>query len=256
MWCGIVSIFPDMFSGFLNHGIVHQAQKKGLLQCEIWDPRDYSGNKHHAIDDRPYGGGPGMVMRAEPLRQSIAAAKAQAPCSAKVVYLSPEGKTLNTELIKKLAREPSVIFVAGRYEGIDQRVIHQDIDEMISIGDYVLSGGELAVMVVLDTIIRFIPGVLGDEASNQQDAFAEENDGLLDCPHYTRPPEWANESVPKVLLSGDHQAINRWRRKQKIGKTWCLRPDLLQRAKLSRDDLKLLEEYQAELGFLTPIDNG
>ena len=249
MWCGIISIFPDMFSGFLNHGIVHQAQKKGLLQCQLWNPRDFSGNKHNIVDERPYGGGPGMVMKAEPLRQAIRAAKNEALEPSKVVYLSPEGQQLNTNLIRQLALEPSIIFVSGRYEGIDQRVIHQDIDEMISIGDYVLSGGELAVMVVIDTITRFIPGVLGDEASNKEDAFTEENNGLLDCPHYTRPPEWSGEAVPEVLLSGDHQAIERWRRKQKIGKTWQLRPDLLQSVELSQEDLKLLQEYKIELGF-------
>lgn len=249
MWCGIISIFPEMFSGFLEHGIVHQAQKKELLRCEFWNPRSFAGNKHNTVDDRPYGGGPGMVMQAQPLRLAIQAAKQQAPTGTKVVYVAPDGKQLNTELVRDLATWPGIIFVSGRYEGIDQRIIERDIDEVISIGDYVLTGGELPVMVALDAVTRFIPGALGDDASNKEDAFTEENDGLLDCPHYTRPPELDGQTVPAVLLSGDHAAIHRWRRKQKIGRTWKLRPDLLQDNKMSQDDLQLLKEFQIESGL-------
>lgn len=246
MWCGIISIFPEMFDGFLHHGMVSQAQKKGLLSCALFNPRSFTHDKHRTVDDRPFGGGPGMVMKAEPLRQAIETAQANAPTSAKRIYLAPDGEMLSAGMAREIANERSLILIAGRYEGIDQRLVDSHVDQTISIGDYVLTGGELAVMVLLDAVIRFVPGILGDEASYQEDAFAKENSGLLDCPHYTRPSTFNGAQVPQVLLSGDHAAIARWRRKQKLGKTWQLRPDILEAIKLSTEDAVLLQEFKQE----------
>tara|TARA_R110002110_G_scaffold400317_2_gene616666 strand:+ start:22222 stop:22971 length:750 start_codon:yes stop_codon:yes gene_type:complete len=246
MKCNVVTLFPEMFSGFLNCGIVARAQKSGLLDCQFYNPRAFTDSRRHDVDDRPYGGGPGMVMQVEPLRAAISAAKASSPSSAKVVYVAPEGKRLNTEMARQLASEPGVVFVSGRYEGIDQRIIDQDIDEIISIGDYVLTGGELPIMVLIDAMVRWLPGALGDEASKLEDSFTSENKGLLDCPHYSRPPLIDGQAVPTVLLSGDHAAIEKWRQKQKLGKTWQLRPDLLEKASLDKEDLILLNEFKSE----------
>lgn len=218
-----------MFEAIRQDGITGRALKKGLVELALVDPRDFAEDKHGTVDDRPYGGGPGMVMMAAPLRAAIAQAKALAPSKAKVIYLSPSGKRFNNQMARQFAQknEP-LIFIAGRYEGIDQRVIDNDVDEMLSLGDYVLSGGELAAMVVIDAIIRWLPGALGHEASAIQDAFCEENEGLLDCPHYTRPACLDGEKVPEVLLRGDHQAIAAWRREQAIVQTQRYRPDLLE----------------------------
>lgn len=247
MWFGIVTIFPEMFSGFLQSGMIHQAQKKQLLTCHLTNPRLFASDKHRTVDDRPYGGGPGMVMMAEPLARAIDYTKQQSPYqNAPVIYASPEGEKLTDHLARDLAQKSSLVLLAGRYEGVDQRLINQHVDHVVSIGDYVLTGGELALMVMIDAISRFIPGVLGDALSYQQDAFSIENDGLLDCPHYTRPFDYNGEQVPDVLLSGNHQAIARWRRKQKLGRTWLKRPDLLALEHKSDEDLQLLKEFQTE----------
>lgn len=247
MWCGVISVFPQMFSAIVDYGITSRAIKNGLLCLQTWDLRAYAGNKHATVDDRPYGGGPGMVMRAQPLLEAITAAKAQAPKPAKVVYVTPAGKRFDQEKARALAQsnEP-LIFIAGRYEGIDHRIVMREVDEQLSIGDYVLSGGELAVMVIVDAICRWLPGALGDEQSAPQDAFTAENLGLLDCPHYTRPAIWEGDTVPDVLLAGDHQAIARWRKKQSLGQTWLYRPDLLANALLDEANKRLLAEFQEE----------
>lgn len=230
MWCGVITLFPKMFEAIKQDGITGRALKKGLFELALVDPRDFAENKHGTVDDRPYGGGPGMVMMAGPLRAAIAKAKALAPSVAKVIYLSPSGKRFNHRVARQFAakRDP-LIFIAGRYEGIDQRVIDNDVDEMLSLGDYVLSGGELPAMVVIDAIIRWLPEALGHEASAINDAFCEENEGLLDCPHYTRPACLDGDGVPEVLLQGDHQAIAKWRREQALKQTQLYRPDLLEK---------------------------
>lgn len=246
MWCGVVTIFPEMLAAIKDHGITSRAVEKKLLALETFDVRDFTTDKHATVDDRPYGGGPGMVMMAEPLRRAILAAKNAAP-NARVIYVTPAGKRFDHTAARRLADEKQpLIFVAGRYEGIDYRVIERDIDEQFSIGDYVLSGGELAAMVMIDAIVRWIPGALGHEASAPNDAFSEENAGLLDCPHYTRPADLAGEVVPPVLLSGDHQAIALWRKKQALGHTWLNRPDLLQQKALDKTSQRLLVEFQQE----------
>ena len=214
-----------------------------MLQLGLWNPRDYSEDKHGRVDDRPYGGGPGMVMQSQPLRQAIDAARAAVEGPSHVVYFSPQGRQLDQAGVEQLARHPHLILVAGRYEGVDERLIEAEVDEEWSIGDYVLSGGELAAMVAIDAMIRLIPGALGHEDSAAQDSFSE---GLLDYPHYTRP-EVADEGVvPEVLLSGDHQAIARWRLKQSLGRTWLRRPDLLEQLSLDKEQQALLEEFIRE----------
>lgn len=247
MWCGVVTIFPQMLSAIQDYGITGRAIEKGLLTLKTFDLRDFTEDKHATVDDRPYGGGPGMVMMAEPLRRGLLVAKQAAPEKPRVVYVTPAGKRFDHQVARRLAEEKQpLIFVAGRYEGIDQRVIERDIDEQYSIGDYVLSGGELAVMVMMDAIVRWIPGALGHQASAPNDAFSEENGGLLDCPHYTRPADLAGEKVPDVLLSGDHQAIALWRKKQALGQTWLYRRDLLQYLNLDNQSQQLLAEFQQE----------
>lgn len=245
MWCGIVTLFPDMFTA-LNYGIPGRAIKKGLLVLEKWDPRDYTDDKHRTVDDRPYGGGPGMVMMAPPLKKALQKARQKEP-SAKVISVSPAGRRFGYRLARQLATENRpLIFIAGRYEGIDQRLIDSEVEEQLSLGDYVLSGGELAVMVIIDAITRWLPGVLGHPESALNDAFSEENNGLLDCPHYTRPLTFEGKSVPSVLLSGNHAQIARWRKKQALGQTWLYRPDLLAVLKLDEQSQTLLAEFQQE----------
>jgi len=243
MWCGIVTLFPEMFRALTDYGITRRAVERGLLEIQCWDPREFSDDRHHTVDDRPYGGGPGMVMQVYPLRYAIKAAKEAARGLAKVVYLSPQGRQLNQSRIREAAKEERFIFIAGRYEGIDERIVTLEVDEEWSIGDYVLSGGELAVMVAIDAITRWIPGVLGHEASVQLDSFSE---GLLDCPHYTRPEMVEGLGVPEVLLNGNHAAILRWRLKQKLGRTWLRRPDLLEKLDLDKESRVLLEEFIRE----------
>lgn len=243
-WFGVVSLFPEMFQTFTQQGVIGRAVKNGLLEVECFNPRDFTHDKHRTVDDRPYGGGPGMLMMVQPLRDAIHAAKAAAGKETKVIYLSPQGKKLDQQGVKQLAAHNSLIFVAGRYEGIDERVIETDIDEEWSIGDYVLSGGEMPAMIMMDAISRFVPGVLGHEQSAEQDSFT---DGLLDCPHYTRPEILEDKQVPSVLLSGNHEKIRQWRLKQSLGRTWQRRPELLNDLALTEEQKRLLEEFKQSL---------
>lgn len=238
----VVTLFPELVRALGQFGIPRRALERGLVRLETWNPRDYARDRHRTVDDRPYGGGPGMVMLVDPLRSAIRAAR-QAAGAASVIYLSPQGRPLNQAAVAELARRPGLVLVAGRYEGIDERVVESDIDEEWSIGDYVLSGGELAAMVLMDAVIRLLPGALGDADSAQQDSFAA---GLLDCPHYTRPEEIDGQRVPEVLLSGHHGDIERWRLQQALGRTWERRPDLLARRELDERELQLLREYQRQ----------
>ena len=243
MWIGVISLFPDMFRAITDFGVTGRAVKRGLLEINLWNPRDFAHDKHRTVDDRPYGGGPGMLMMVQPLRDAIQAAKQAAGDDVKVIYLSPQGKKLTQSGVAELAQHQKLILVAGRYEGIDERVIQSEIDEEWSIGDYVLSGGELPAMTLVDAVSRLVPGVLGDMASAEQDSFT---DGLLDCPHYTRPENLDGVMVPDVLLSGNHEHIRRWRLKQSLGRTWQRRPDLLEARALSREEADLLAEFQRE----------
>ncbi|SFM64895.1 tRNA (Guanine37-N(1)-) methyltransferase [Ectothiorhodospira mobilis] len=239
----IVSVFPRWVASVAEWGVTGRAREQGRLSLHCWDPRDYTHDRHRTVDDRPYGGGPGMVMKAEPLRQAIQAARGADPRPARVLYMSPQGRVLDQEAVRRLAQTERLILLAGRYEGIDERLIQLEVDEEWSIGDYVLSGGELAAMVMVDACARLLPGVLGDAESAAQDSFSE---GLLDCPHYTRPEMYAGRAVPQVLLSGDHGRIARWRRQQALGRTWERRPDLLDGMQLSEADRRLLEDYQRD----------
>ncbi len=241
----VITLFPGMFDALTGYGITGRAVRSGLLRLETWNPRDYTSDRHRSVDDRPYGGGPGMVMLAEPLRAAIHAARGDSSTPAGVIHLSPQGRPLDQALLGDLAQRGRVILLAGRYEGIDERLIQGEVDEELSIGDYVLSGGELAAMVVIDGVTRLLPGALGHGESARQDSFSG---GLLDCPHYTRPELLDGRSVPQVLLSGDHQAIARWREKQALGRTWQRRPDLLEKLDLSERQQTLLREYVREQG--------
>lgn len=234
----VISLFPEMFDA-MRCGVTGRAIERGRVRFEFWNPRDYAEDAHRTVDDRPYGGGPGMVMMVEPLRLAIEAARAAAP-SSRVVYLSPQGRRLDQAAARTMAAEPGLILLAGRYEGIDERLIEAYVDQEWSIGDYVLSGGELPAMVLMDAVMRLLPGVLGHADSAQQDSYA---DGLLDCPHYTRPEEIAGRSVPAVLKSGNHELIRRWRLQQALGRTWLRRPELLQGRALSGEERDLLDEF-------------
>jgi tRNA (guanine37-N1)-methyltransferase len=240
----VISIFPPMFEAITAYGITSRAVKNGLLEVRVWNPRDYSEDKHRYVDDRPYGGGPGMVMQPEPLARTIQAARAAQP-QAKVLFLSPQGRRFDHTAAVELAQRPGLILLAGRYEGIDERLIATAVDEEWSIGDYVLSGGELAAMVLIDAVTRLLPGALGDEDSAAQDSFV---DGLLDYEHYTRPEVYEGLKVPEVLLSGDHEKIRRWRLKRALGRTWQRRPDLLAQRELTTEQRELLEEFKREAG--------
>lgn len=238
----VVTLFGDFVLGAAKVGVVGRAQERGLLEVATWNPRDFAFDNYRTVDDRPYGGGPGMVMLVEPLRRAIQAAKAASAEPARVVYLSPQGETLTQRKVVALGKLPRLVLLCGRYEGVDERLIEREVDEELSIGDYVLSGGELAAAVVIDAIGRLKEGALGNAKSAQQDSFS---DGLLDCPHYTRSEEGTAE-VPAVLLSGDHAAIRKWRLKQALGRTWLRRPDLLARLELDKSARKLLEEFRQE----------
>ncbi|PSJ39316.1 tRNA (guanosine(37)-N1)-methyltransferase TrmD [Zobellella taiwanensis] len=240
MWIGVVSLFPEMFRAVSDYGVTGRAVKDGLLTFECWNPRDFTRDKHRTVDDRPYGGGPGMLMMVQPLREAIAAARSAAGEGARVIYLSPQGRRLDQQGVRELAGRDKLILVAGRYEGVDERVIQADIDEEWSIGDYVLSGGELPAMVLIDAVARMVPGVLGDMASAEQDSFSE---GLLDHPHYTRPEQLAGMVVPDVLLSGNHAEVARWRMQQSLGRTWLRRPELLNNLALTDEQEQLLAEF-------------
>jgi tRNA (guanine37-N1)-methyltransferase len=239
----VVTLFPELVRAVTGSGVTGRAAQAGLLELVTWNPRDYAQDRHRTVDDRPYGGGPGMVMMLAPLRDAIHAARAAAPAGSRVAYLSPQGRRLDQAGIETLAGRPGLILVAGRYEGIDERLVDAEIDEEWSLGDFVLSGGELAAMAIVDAVTRLIPGALGDADSAEQDSFV---DGLLDCPHYTRPEVADGRTVPAVLLSGDHAAIARWRRKQALGRTWERRPDLLEQVALDEEQQRLLDEYIAE----------
>lgn len=233
-----------MFRAIIDYGVTGRAVKRGLLQVQIWNPRDFTNDSHHSIDDRPYGGGPGMLMTAKPLVAAIDAAKIATGQHTNVIYLSPQGRKLNQSGVCELATKCKIILVCGRYKGIDSRVIQSKIDEEWSIGDYVLSGGELPAMTLIDAVSRFIPGVIGCQASADGDSFSM---GLLECPHYTRPKILAGMEVPSVLLSGNHTEIRRWRLKQSLGYTWLKRPDLLdQSLALTDEQLLLLAEFKKE----------
>ena len=239
----VVTLFPEMVETLLRFGVTGRAVERGLLAVTTWDPRDATHDRHRTVDDRPYGGGPGMVMKVQPLRDTLRRARAAVDSPGKTLYLSPQGRPLTQDGVRELALEPRLILLAGRYEGIDERLIEAEVDEEWSIGDYVLSGGELAALVVIDAVARLLPGALNDQESAEQDSFM---DGLLDCPHYTRPEELDGRRVPAVLLSGDHVAIARWRRREALGRTWLRRPDLLARRALEQRDRTLLEEFIRE----------
>ncbi|EKO3590452.1 tRNA (guanosine(37)-N1)-methyltransferase TrmD [Vibrio metschnikovii] len=243
MWVGIISLFPEMFRSVTDFGVTGQAVKKGLLSVQSWNPRDFAHDKRHTVDDKPYGGGPGMLMMVQPLRDAIHTAKAAAPGKTKVIYLSPQGRKLDQQGVEELAKNENLLLICGRYEGIDERVIQSEVDEEWSIGDFVMTGGEIPAMTLIDTVSRFIPGVLGDFASAEEDSFAN---GLLDCPHYTRPEVLDGKTVPAVLMSGNHQEIRRWRLKQSLGRTWLRRPELLENLALTDEQEQLLAEYIKE----------
>jgi len=258
-WFGLVTLFPEMFNAITEQGVTGRAVQKGVIQVESFNPRDFTFDKHRTVDDRPYGGGPGMLMMVQPLTDAINAARQAVPDwvsqhtmgnlrgqnsktkQPKVIYLSPQGQPLTQNLVKSLAAEEALVLVAGRYEGIDERVIQNEVDLEVSIGDYVLSGGELPAMVLIDAIARLIPGVLGHAQSADEDSFYN---GLLDCPHYTRPEILNGEPVPSVLLSGNHKKIRQWRLAQSLGRTWLRRPELLETLALTEEQMQLLEEFQ------------
>ncbi len=242
----VLTLFPEMVVSAASYGITGRAQERGIVELSAWNPRDYTHDKHRTVDDRPYGGGPGMVMKYQPLHDALNDARLAGSDSAKVVYLSPQGKPITQALLTEASGLQQLILVAGRYEGVDERFVELDCDEEWSIGDYVISGGELAALVVIDAITRLLPGALGDEDSAQQDSHV---DGLLDYPHFTRPEQVEGVAVPDVLLSGNHADIDRWRTKQAVGRTWQKRPDLLEKKVLTAEQEKLLKEFvnQVEL---------
>jgi tRNA (guanine37-N1)-methyltransferase len=243
----IVSLFPEFVAQVAGHGVVGRAQERGLLSIHGWNPRDYAEGNYRRIDDRPFGGGPGMVMMIDPLRAALQAARAADPRPSRVIYLSPQGAPLTQAKVRELAGRDRLVLLCGRYEGVDERLLQAEVDEELSIGDYVLSGGELAAAVIIDATARLLPGALNDAESAAQDSF-EGADGLLDCPHFTRPLEHALGGVPAVLLSGNHAEIARWRRQQSLGRTWLRRPDLIGRTALSKTDQTLLDAFLAEQG--------
>ena len=245
----VITLFPEMVGHMTSEGVLGRAIKQGIIGLTCWNPRDFTRDRHRTVDDRPYGGGPGMLMKVQPLADAIDAARRQAGAQARVIYLSPQGRRLDQRRVRQLVpnedqgRDRTFILIAGRYEGIDERLIEQYVDDEISIGDYVLSGGELAAVVLIDAMARMVPGVLGDDDSARQDSFMQ---GLLDCPHYTRPEEINGRRVPEVLLQGDHRAIARWRLKQSLGRTWLRRPELLEAAQLNEQQQALLDEFRRE----------
>ncbi len=243
MHVGVVSLFPDMVSMVAEFGVIGRAKQRKLLTLRTDNPRDFADDVHRTVDDRPYGGGPGMVMKFEPLAKAIETARAAAPAGSPVVYLSPQGGAFGQGEAQRLADLPGMVLLAGRYEGVDERLIEAHVDEELSLGDFVLSGGEIAAMAVIDAVVRLLPGVLGDNESAAQDSFME---GLLDCPHYTRPEQVDGRAVPEVLLSGDHARIARWRLKQALGRTYSRRPDLLEKLELNDEQRMLLDEFLKE----------
>ena len=243
MKLAVVTLFPDMVSTVGKYGVIGRALERGIVELETVNPRDFATDTHRTVDDRPYGGGPGMVMKVEPLATAIRHARARLPDGTKTAYLSAQGVPLDQDKAKRLAELPGLLLVAGRYEGVDERVLETEIDMELSVGDYVVSGGELPAMVVIDAVVRLLPGVLGDSESASQDSFAA---GLLDCPHYTRPEEIDGGRVPEVLLGGNHEAIRRWRLQQSLGRTWLRRPELLEELDLNEEQKRLLDEFIAD----------
>lgn len=243
MKIGLITLFPEMFDALLEYGISSRAVKNGLFEVKCFNPRAYAVDYHNTVDDRPYGGGPGMVLMAEPLRKSIKEARNWIGAKTKVIYLSPQGQVLTQRGVQLLSSESSLIFISGRYEGVDERVIDLEVDEEWSIGDYVLSGGELPTMVVMDTIIRQLPGALGDQLSAKQDSFSE---GLLDYPHYTRPETYEGLKVPDILLSGNHENIRQWRLKESLKRTLFKRPELLSGLSLNKEQEEMLDSLMKD----------
>lgn len=240
----VITLFPEMVTDAASYGVTGKAIENGLVDLKTWNPRDYTHDRHRTVDDRPYGGGPGMVMKYQPLADAVNDAKSDfSGEKRKVVYLSPQGQPLKQALLEQSCDFEQLILIAGRYEGIDERFINTVCDEEWSLGDYVISGGELAALTVIDAVTRLQPGVLGDEESAKQDSYS---DGLLDCPHYTRPEQLEQGAVPEVLLSGNHEQIRRWRMKQSLGRTWSRRPDLLKNKKLTAEQAALLEEFKLD----------
>ncbi|MCB5190541.1 tRNA (guanosine(37)-N1)-methyltransferase TrmD [Methylobacillus arboreus] len=243
----VVTLFPEMFDALTRFGITSRAQERGIYELALWNPRDFTSDNYRTVDDRPYGGGPGMVMLAEPLASAVQAAKVRQQqagvAGSKVIHLSPQGVPLKHEHVMQLSEDPGLILLASRYEGVDERLLNSVVDEEYSIGDYVLSGGEIPAMVLIDAIVRQLPGSLGDAGSAEEDSFV---DGLLDCPHYTRPEEYAGQKVPEVLLSGNHAKIKRWRLKQSLARTRARRPDLLAARSLTKEESRLLMEIEQE----------
>lgn len=239
----VITLFPQMFASLTEFGVTGRALERGLIHLGLWNPRDYTKDKHRSVDDRPYGGGPGMVMQWQPLSDALCAAQATSEQRRPVIYLSPQGRNLDQQGVQELVQGQGLVLIAGRYEGIDQRFIDACVDQEWSIGDYVLSGGELAAMVMIDAMARLIPGALGHEESAKNDSFSA---GLLDCPHYTRPEEINSLRVPQVLLNGDHQKIEQWRHKQALGRTWLKRPDLLSKLTLNKEQQQLLADFVSE----------
>jgi tRNA (guanine37-N1)-methyltransferase len=239
-----VTLFPEAFAAVSDFGITRRAKEDGLWSLAVWNPRDFTTDNYRTVDDRPYGGGPGMVMLAEPLAKAIAAAKAAAQGEARVIHLSPQGAVMDHGKVMELSAEKRLVLLCGRYEGVDERLIRGAVDEELSIGDYVLSGGELAAMVLIDAVVRQLPGALGDGMSAEQESFVS---GLLECPQYTRPEVYEGKAVPAVLMSGHHERIERWRLKQSLGRTWQRRPELLERRGISEVERELLEEFKQEM---------
>ena len=237
----VVTLFPEMFTAITGSGITSRALEAGLYSVTTWNPRDFTADRYRTVDDRPYGGGPGMVMLADPIERTLDAVKTAG--GGRVLYLSPQGKKLDHRRVLAFSKESGLTLLCGRYEGVDERLLERRVDEEVSIGDFVLSGGELAAMALIDAVVRQLPGALGDEASAVEESFA---DGLLDCPQYTRPEMYAGAKVPEVLMSGHHENIRRWRLKQALGRTWLRRPDLLEARQLSKEEQRLLEEFQHE----------
>jgi len=237
----VVTLFPQMFSAVAESGITGRALQAGLWQLRTWNPRDFTTDNYRTVDERPYGGGPGMVMLAEPIERALDAVKASG--GGRVIYLSPQGRKLDHGKVMALSKESALTLLCGRYEGVDERLLARRVDEELSLGDFVLSGGELAAMALMDACVRQLPGAVGDEASVQEESFVR---GLLDCPQYTRPETYAGEKVPEVLLSGHHEQIRRWRLKQSLGRTWLRRPELLQARGMSKEEQALLAEFQKE----------
>ena len=240
----VVTLFPEMITAAAGYGVTGRAIERKIVSLSVWNPRDYTHDKHRTVDDRPYGGGPGMVMKYQSLHDAVNCAKQAGSAAAKVVYLSPQGKPITQALLSEACDISQLILVAGRYEGVDERFVEMDCDEEWSVGDYVISGGELAALIVIDAVTRLLPGVLGDEESARQDSHMN---GLLDYPHFTRPEQLEGCSVPDILLSGNHADIDRWRLKQALGRTWQRRPDLLNKKNLSAEQEYLLQQFKSEV---------